>query len=307
MVPKRACRATAKHGLFFRPASFNPCATAISAPTLTEPHKLFVAPDNSPSIAQMERLVRKDEYDDAKKFISRLRAKSDPPPQVISPPLKFKGAQKQRCVENVVKYCMKNTEYEPAKGFKLWVLPTLPAKGQSTPYVALVHMVVRHKESGKYIDVTPPDKGDEGQQMIFIPSSRVYPDWSVSEIADYCKKDLQIRMGGICTANCLEFKQMTTSDVLYKATPEELKLFMCPKMSTVQENMFGLPSEGIQVFLESLGATFMEVDKTLYCMVGASEYRHLYQCAEEAVKVVDKEEESGVEEITAAVEVVHVD
>ena len=98
----------------------------------------------------MERLVRKEEYDAAKGFISRLRAKSDPQPQLISPPLKFKGAQKQRCVENVVKYCMKNTEYEPAKGFKLWVLPAFPVKGQSTPYIALVHVVVRHKESGKF-------------------------------------------------------------------------------------------------------------------------------------------------------------
>ena len=255
----------------------------------------------------MERLVRKEEYDAAKGFISRLRAKSDPQPQLISPPLKFKGAQKQRCVENVVKYCMKNTEYEPAKGFKLWVLPAFPVKGQSTPYIALVHVVVRHKESGKYIDVTPPDKGDKGQQMIFIPSSRIYPDWSASEIADYCKKDLQIRMGGICTENSLAFKQMTTSDVLYKATPEELKLIMCPKVSTMQEHLFGMQPGHIQLFLESAGATFMEVDKTLYCMVDASEYRRLYQCTEDALKVVDKEEGSGVEEITAAVEAVHVD
>ena len=232
----------------------------------------------------MERLVRPEEYDAAKKFINRLRAKSDPPPQLISPPVKFKGAQKQRCVENAVDYCLKNTEYEPTKGFKLWVLPTPSVKNQSTPYVALVHVVVRHKESGKYIDVTPPDEGDEGQQIIFIPSSRIYPDWDPFEIADYCKKNLEIRMGGICNGKTLAFKQMIASHVLYKATPEELKLFMCPKVSSMQKHLFDMQPGHIQMLLEHVGATFVEEDKTIYCMVEASEYRRLYKVTEDALK-----------------------
>lgn len=249
--------------------------------------------------SQMERLVRKTEYGAAKKFISQLRAKNDPPPQCIPPPVKFMGAQKQRCVQNAVDYCTENIEYEPIKGFKLWVLPKFADK--SEPYIALVHVVVRHKQSGKYIDVTPPDGGDEGQNMIFIPSSRIYPDWTASEIADYCRNNLEIRMGGICTGEALAFKQMSASDRLYKATPEELKLIMCPKISSMWRHLFDtglempdmpaydLKSTAMQMFLAVLqreGGTLVKERETFYCIVDASKYRHLYaqtlKAAEEA-------------------------
>lgn len=252
----------------------------------------------------MERLVRKCEYPKAKKFISGLRAKSDPPPQVIKPTTELEGYKKQNCAVNSVLFCQRNPGFEPVRGFKLWVLPELP--GLSTPYVALVHVVVRHKESLKYQDVTPPDEGDEGQELIFVPSSRIYTDWSVEEIAEYCQKGLQIRMGAVCIGLALKYKQDEVSSLLYQATPESLKLFVCPKVETMQEHLCGMRQEDIAYFLKPTGAEFIDNDGTTFCMVDAGVYRHLFQCTVDALKHVE-EAEAAEEGLVAAVGAVSVE
>lgn len=271
----------------------------------------------------MERLVRKQDYKKAKWFIQLLRAEGDPPPQLIAPPEEFEGAQKQRCVVNAVNYCeaqcelkqceRKQCEVEPVYGFKMWeLLPPFEVTGMPAQYVAVVHVVVRNKKSGKYIDVTPPDEGDEGQHMIFVPSSRVYSDWTPFEIADYCNKGFEIRMGGICTGPALAFKKLTAGDLLYHETPEDLKLIMVPAVSTIQNHLFGNMQPGdmklmdafMKTFFEDLGAAIvalMEKDEKTYCMLYASEYRRLYNAKVPKVR----ENGSTVEDITVSMEAAH--
>ena len=231
----------------------------------------------------MERLLAPSEYNGARSFISRLRSPNDAAPQLLDPPIRFDGGRARKCPQNAVKYCEQNTDYVPAIGFKLWILPTFgfaTTKNQ-TPYIAVAHIVVRHKNAARYIDVTPPEHGDENKKMIFVPSSRLYAGWSAEEIAAYGENNLQPRMGSICNGAALSFKQQQ-DDVLNKATPEELNLVICPKLITLQEKL-NLPLEHLRILLNDLDAVLLIHDDEDFCIMDANEYRHLYVATVEAL------------------------
>ena len=233
----------------------------------------------------MERLVRKNEFKAARPFINSLRAKSDPPPQLLAPPGEIDGMRTRECVLNSVKYCENNPGYEPVMGFKLWTMDFCGKLGMGTPYVAMVHVVVLNKQSGKYMDVTPPDAGDENQPLIFVPSSRLYPTWTAAQIAHLCATGLEPRMGSICRGAILEFKHMREGPDLCKSTPEDLELLMCPKIATVAELLAGAGvdasvcdhaiKKGGGKFAQR-GATVVELEGERYFLMVADVYRALF-------------------------------
>lgn len=59
-------------------------------------------------------------------------------------------------------------------------------------------------KEGKYQDVTPPDEGDEGQDILFQPSSLIYEGFSPEKIADYNNCGLEVRMGKVCKGMALQ-------------------------------------------------------------------------------------------------------
>ena len=128
----------------------------------------------------MESLVGPEDYTlETQRFLKKLQKVGDPKAKFITPPIDFPGALPRMCFRNVVAFCNQYPDtYEAVMGFKIWVMPTfgLATMTAETPYVALAHVVARHKQTYKYVDVTPAEKGDVGQKMLFVPSSRLYPD-----------------------------------------------------------------------------------------------------------------------------------
>ena len=224
-----------------------------------------------------ERLLRKDEYAAAGGFIKSLRHASDPAPRVVPPPIAFPGALPSRCAGNVARFCCANPDHEPIKGFKLWVVNTMQKMGLPTPYVAQVHVVARHTTTGKYVDVTPPNEGDEGQQsLIFVPSSTLYATWTAWELGALCNDGLEPRMGAVCQGHALQYKRFAAQAVerLYEARPEELQLHVAPKVSAIGEHV-GLPTHVVARALSGLGLRVCDVENTQYVLMTADAFREV--------------------------------
>lgn len=218
-----------------------------------------------------ESLVQRSDYTRATKdFVARLRNEDDPVPKFIAPPIDVEGARSRHCVQNAVAYCANNPNYVAVKGFKIWMLPRIGADA----YVAMVHVVTRHKVTGKYVDVTPAEEGDEGQKMLFVPSSKLYPDWSPEEITAYDETGFEIRMGSVCNGMALPFKQTTEGDDLHKSTPEELELLFCPTLAAVQAHLMMRPDQAKKL-LKHIGASFHEFDGEERAIVCGSAYRRV--------------------------------
>ena len=230
-----------------------------------------------------ERLLRHDEYRAAGPFIQSLRARTDPAPARIKPPIPFHGAVARHCIVNAVDYCDENPEWEPVLGFKLWVF-----RGVASSYIGLVHAVARHREQqpAQYVDVTPADAGDEGQPMIFVPSSRLYAGWTVGEIAALAKAGMQPRMGSVCTGLARIVKVQTEGEALHKSNPEELKLLLCPSLDAAARHCFNslrntdiLADEAGDLWMRMLdrmtedGARIVEDNNTKFVIVEADVWR----------------------------------
>lgn len=185
-----------------------------------------------------EGLVPREKYKDAKAFIRQIRDQKDPPPVIITP-MPAEGAKAQQCPQNAAKYAIEHGG-SPVMGFKLWTLPFEKVKRfpGATPkqvgYIAQVHCVVK-QAGGKYVDPTPADENDEGKEMIFVPSSLVYPGTSARDIARMINSGLEPRMGAVCSGICLLFRQQTSSPVLNVARPQDLQLLLCPSLAVVPE------------------------------------------------------------------------
>ena len=180
----------------------------------------------------LERLVTKEEMRDAIPFMKALRAPTDPKPVYLDPPtLTYDSRQ---CVLNAVRHVHEHGG-DAIKGFKMWEMPP-PFKMPMVPrqYVAVAHVVVR-QANGKYVDVTPPEPGDEGQGMMFVPSSRLFPQFSADAIAKLFDEGLEPRMGAVCNGMVLAFKQRMDGD-LFQACPDDLHLWLEPLESTLQKH-----------------------------------------------------------------------
>jgi len=165
--------------------------------------------------------------------------------------------------------------YEAVMGFKIWVMPTfgVPTDEETTPFVCVVHVVARHKETHKYVDVTPAEKGDEGQKMLFVPSSRVYPGWSAEDIADFATMGFEPRMGNVCNGSALGFKQHTENPDLNASKAEDLKLLFAPALATVQRHLGGLPMGAVKKLLAGTDPHFVNTETGKYVVMDATKYR----------------------------------
>ena len=244
----------------------------------------------------MERLLRRSEYKQAKEFISGLRNKKDPAPQILKAPTIFEGARVGICPLNSLNYCKKYPNYEPVIGFKMWVrdVPGSPA-GICDWCVATTHVVVRNKDNANYTDVTPPNPGDEGQESIFVPSSRLYTDWSVETIVEYMVMGLSPMLGSVRGVKELKLHlldeatrilhkmsivtptQLKLRCRLAKSTPEEIKLTLKPTTNALLHTYPpNISASSIKAALKRSGAEFFSgVEEE--CILDASVYRNMMQ------------------------------
>lgn len=187
----------------------------------------------------MERLLRLDEYNnnkDAKRFVKGLRNRDDPLPVMIPAADDALPTTVQKCIQNAVAFCKATPEYEPIKGFKMWVLD----KWFGISYTAQVHVVVRHKTTNEYKCVTKPAAGDEGKRMVFVPSSRVHKTYSVEfMMEEFYNKGFELHLGAVLNGFALAAN--TSADTPHQrrascaASPEELELYLTVHNSVATE------------------------------------------------------------------------
>ena len=213
-----------------------------------------------------------------KRFVEGLQRVGDDKYKFITPPETFEGARVNWCFLNVMDFCRVHKTHEPVMGFKINVMPTFGLSFSATPYVAVAHVVTRDMETGKYRDVTPSE-GGERQKMLFVPSSLLYPEWQVEEMATYSDLGFGGRMGGVCNGYALQFKQDKISRDLYKGTVQELKLIFCSEMATISGHL-GMPLDKVETLLVSLDATICVLRDKEYAIVDATKYRDAFTANE---------------------------
>ena len=178
----------------------------------------------------MERLLRLDEYNnnkEAKRFVKGLRNPDDPLPVMIAAADDALPMTALNALQNAVVFCKANPDYEPVKGFKMWVLE----HWFGISYNAQVHVVVRHKTTNKYRCVTKPAAGDEGQRMVFVPSSRVHKTYSMEfMMEEFYDKGFNLHLGAVQNGSALAANTSAASPLHRRAScaasPEELALYL---------------------------------------------------------------------------------
>ena len=177
--------------------------------------------------AKLECVATPKDYPALKQYIKVLRNKCDPPPVMIDPCKEQQGYELGCCPVNVAKYISKHGG-EAVKGFKIWKLPYGDRNGD-IQMTAQAHCVVKQAD-GSYLDVTPPDPGDEGKRILFVPSSRVYPSFSVQDIVRLNELGFEPRMGSVCAPDSWLWLSQLESPFT-SGTADELQLLLCPKES----------------------------------------------------------------------------
>ena len=220
-----------------------------------------------------ERPVTQAEYPQAKAFIRALRHKEDPPPQLVSPAasdLAARGYVRGMCPTNAQRFISEQSSAESAeavKGFRLW---TMNLGGIAGGIIAQVHIVV--KLNDKFVDVTPPEPGDEELPFIFVPSSLLFAGTSALAIAQMMDNDLEPRLGAVCTGMVLWFKQQTCGSFIHKASVDELQIVLAPLRAKAEgisdEQLLGMGASiaagriivAAPVFFEALAKTAATAD-----------------------------------------------
>jgi hypothetical protein len=210
----------------------------------------------------MEELVTEAEARALAPFIATLQAPDDPPPRTLRPPVCDTRAKPRHCIVNATRAMHHILGSRLLLGFKLWkmsveMVPTgmligepaaiidsilSGAKGATTPskffpghnLIACVHCVVVASDDD-WVDVTPPDPGDEGRPLVFVPSTRLYAPHGADELLKMHTALLAPRFGCVCDSP--EFcKQKGLADRdpdLCANTVDALTLWLEPQVDIV--------------------------------------------------------------------------
>jgi hypothetical protein len=208
---------------------------------------LKLRPDQLP-----ENLLTKSEFEEVRSLFKCLRSKDDPPPTLIPPPIVYCGAEAHSSALNVCKYIKEQPHrgLSAVKGFKIWRI------GKMNWITACFHCVIR-TPAGAYIDVTPEEMGDEGKPMIFVPSSRVYRQYSVEVIAHMTESGLEPRTGLVaCPERWYNIKAYCDVDLdsrILSPTADNLSLWLAPHVSNIPTGIsFGdLVEKGARVYTDA--------------------------------------------------------
>jgi hypothetical protein len=177
-----------------------------------------------------ESLLKKTEFKQVKYLIKCLRNKNDHPPVLIAPPIYYSGSEPHNSSLNVCKYVSNSPNFSTVKGFKIWKVC------DKNWITACFHCVIKDIQ-GNYIDVTPADVGDEAQPMIFVPSSRVYPEFDVQVIAHMTKSGWEPRTGLVaCPFEWYNIKSKIDAELdtrILSQCADDLTLWLVPFISKI--------------------------------------------------------------------------
>ena len=199
-----------------------------------------------------ENLLRAHEFGDVKHLLKGLRSRDDRPPTLIPPPIVYPGAEPHSSALNVRNYIRDhpNGELSAVKGFKIWRI------GNENWITACFHCVVL-TPTGAYIDVTPEEMGDEGKPMIFVPSSRVYRQYTVEVIAHMTESGLEPRTGLVACPlkwyNIKSYNDVELDSRILSQTADDLTLWLAPFVTSIPRGIaFGdLIEHGARVYTDA--------------------------------------------------------
>lgn len=155
-----------------------------------------------------------------------LRDRNDASPQMIDPYVEgiIPDARVSDPFKNTWQYLQEHPEAEPVKCFRVWI----SNKGSVS---AIFHMLPF--TNGKYVEVTPPETGDEGQRFMIVPSSRVYGEWSAREMIDlHVTRHLRLRFGGVFfPEQWVVYQKAIRGEMFAEPNASRLALYACPYMT----------------------------------------------------------------------------
>lgn len=225
-----------------------------------------------------ERLVRRDELEDARSFIDYLRAPEDPPAIFIRPPNPPVYARKCEAAANAARFCNEHPEHVVRRGFKLWKLvPESEEYGTlniDNPYLATAHFVVQNIDTQEYIDVTPAtDEREKDDDILFVQSSRLFKGHCSEKIAEYIFQGSKVLMGGVTTGSHLGFKSIFGKE-LFQETPEGLLLTLKVPFDAMLRQL-SCSRKALTKKIKDNNGRVEERGGHLYCIIEADTYESI--------------------------------
>lgn len=144
-----------------------------------------------------ERVATRDDYHRLKDILPLIRNKGDANPAMVGPhtPTKLQYGHHCDCLTNTARYIEQHPTAKPVKCFRIWIAPPGASNG-GLVVSAQAHLIPLH--NGKYVEVTPPEVGDEGKNFMIVPTSRAYPEYSAERLVElHHKQRLRLALGGV--------------------------------------------------------------------------------------------------------------
>jgi len=180
-------------------------------------------------IGEDERVATREDYPSLKRMLPYLRNKGDPNPAIVAPfqESNLIAGRTLDCVTNTARYLDAHPEAVAVKCFRVWISP----QGSSMEGLAVsaqFHIMPYH--DGKYVEVTPPEMGDEGKNFMIVPTSRAYSAYTAWQIVDmHHTQRLRLLLGGVFwPASWLEFQQALRTRVRAQADAARLEVYCRP-------------------------------------------------------------------------------
>lgn len=155
-----------------------------------------------------ERVATRADYPALRPLLSKLRNRDDANPAMISP---YDSANAhygtlRDAMSNCARYMAEHPDAEAVKCFRVWMCKD----GQHTGGIAVsaqFHLVILHE--GRYVEVSPPEQGDEDKNFMIVPTSRAYPQWTAKQMIEiHYAQRLRLLLGGVFYPQTwLEFQQ----------------------------------------------------------------------------------------------------
>lgn len=211
-------------------AATMPVSARISQPPFRAPGDSYVRAATSPRPEDLdERVATREDYPSLKAIIPLLRNAGDPNPAMVAPhkTTNLQYGHHCDCLTNTARYLAQHPDATPVKCFRLWISPVaMPGGGLCVS--AQMHLIPLH--DGKYVEVTPPEMGDDGKVFMIVPTSRAYPDFSAEQLCDmHHNKHYRLRLGGVFfPPSYLEFQQSLRGPERAQGDAKDLVVYACP-------------------------------------------------------------------------------
>ena len=186
-----------------------------------------------------ERPATRADYPSLAKMLPMLRNKGDANPAICEPhkSVNLQYGHHCDCLTNTARYIEQHPDAVPVKCFRIWIAPFSEKSENGLAISAQVHIIPMH--NGKYVEVTPPEMGDEGLHFMIVPTSRAYPDYSAAELIRlHHEEHLRLRLGGVFWPQYwLDYQQKLRGPERAQGDALDLVCYACPFVHDITQYM----------------------------------------------------------------------